>query len=367
MPGKLPEFPPIESEREPTPDPRYAREELQLAFRNRGMPLEALRYPVTPPGLHYLLTHFDIPAVGADFRLEVGGLVERPLELDLAAIKARPAVTRRVTMECAGNGRGLLSPRPVSQPWLVEAIGTAEWTGTPLAPLLQESGIREGAIEVVFTGCDAGMEAGEVQHYRRSLSLDDARAADVMLAYRMNDAPLPPQHGGPLRLVVPGWYGMASVKWLTSIEVVDRPFEGHYMVGTYRYKQTKEERGEPVTLQRVRALMIPPGMPDFFSRVRLVEAGPVQLEGRAWAGPLEVTKVEVSTDGGAIWVPAEVEPRSGPCCWQAWWYDWDAPPGRTTLMVRATDEQGNVQPIEPPWTWQGMGNNAVQRVDVIVA
>ena len=253
----LPHFPPLAPEREPTYERGYWREELMLAFRNRGMPLEALRYATTPTGLHFLLTHFDIPAGdGGSWRLEVGGLVERPLTLRVADLKARPRVTRRVTMECAGNGRGLLHPRPVSQPWLQEAIGTAEWTGTPLAAVLEEAGSRPDAIEVVFTGADAGMEANQVQRYRRSLKLGEALRDDILLAYRMNGEDLPPQHGGPVRVIVPGWYGMASVKWLVSIDVTDRPFDGHYMVGTYRYSKLKGELGEPVTHQRVRALMI---------------------------------------------------------------------------------------------------------------
>jgi sulfane dehydrogenase subunit SoxC len=363
----LPRFPAIEHERPPSDDPRFSREELQLAFRNRGMPLEALRFPVTPAGLHYLLTHFDIPVAGPGWRLEIGGLVAEPLALELADIKARPAITRRVTLECAGNGRALMSPRPVSQPWLDGAVSTAEWTGTPLRSLLEQARVRPEATEVVFTGADIGMEAGEVQRYQRSLRLADALSDDVLLAYRMNDAPLPPQHGFPLRLVVPGWYGMASVKWLARIELIDRPFEGHYMVGTYRYTQKKEERGEPVSWQQVRALMVPPGIPDYYSRTRLVQAGEVLLEGRAWAGPHAVAKVEVSSDGGQRWQDAQLEPPLEPCCWQAWRCAWHSVPGRHTLMVRASDANGAVQPLEPVWNRHGMGNNVVQRVEVVVA
>src|SRR3954451_21436178 len=139
-------------------------EELQLAARNHALPLEALRYPVTPVGLHYLLIHFDIPHVDADsWRLEVGGLVTRPLSLSLADLRSRPARTLRVTMECAGNGRALYQPRALSQPWLLEAVGTAEWTGTPLGPVLEAAGLPSGAREVVFTGLDRGVQ-GEVEH-----------------------------------------------------------------------------------------------------------------------------------------------------------------------------------------------------------
>ena len=136
-------------------------------------------------------------------------------------------------MECAGNGRALLAPRPISQPWLTEAVGTAEWTGIPLRALLDEAGIDDGAVEVVFTGLDRGVEGGVEQLYERSLTLADAQHEDVLLAYACNGVPLPPQHGFPLRLVVPGWYGMTSVKWLQRITVVDEPFTGYQMVTGY--------------------------------------------------------------------------------------------------------------------------------------
>src|SRR3954467_9163971 len=198
-------------------------EELQLAARNHGMPLEALRYPVTPVGLHYLLIHYDVPAVDPDaWRLTVG-----ELELTLDELRARPAAEHAVTMECAGNGRARLSPRPVSQPWLTEAVGTARWRGVPLTALPAAAGLSEDAVEIVFTGLDRGIEGGEEQVYERSLGLHDALMPDVLLAYEMNGAPLLPQHGFPLRLVVPGWYGMTSVKWLAAIEAVAEPFHGY--------------------------------------------------------------------------------------------------------------------------------------------
>ena len=183
-------------------------EELQLAARNHGLPLEALSFDVTPAGLHYLLIHYDVPVIDPDgFRLVVDGLVDTPLSLDLDAIRRRPRVSAVVTLECAGNGRARLLPRPVSQPWLVEAVGTARWTGTALAAVLREAGVRDGAAEVVFTGADHGVERGVEQDYQRSLTVADCLREDVLLAYEMNDAPLPPQHGFPLRLLVPGWYG----------------------------------------------------------------------------------------------------------------------------------------------------------------
>jgi DMSO/TMAO reductase YedYZ molybdopterin-dependent catalytic subunit len=318
--------------------------------------------------MHYLLVHFDIPEVKVQqWRLTVGGLVSRPLSLGLEDIRARPARTVAVTMECAGNGRALLTPRPISQPWLLEAIGTAQWTGTPLRGILEEAGLSNRAVEVLFTGLDRGVQGDEVQYYQRSLSIDQATRDEVLLAYQMNGEPLPPQHGYPLRLIVPGWYGMTSVKWLDRIEAIAEPFRGHQMASSYRYSQTADDPGEPVTLIRVRALMVPPGIPDFLTRTRLVEAGPVTLTGRAWTGRGGVARVEVSEDGGAAWLEAQLEPEVSPYAWRGWSFQWEARPGRYVLCVRATDTQGQVQPLTQPWNFQGMGNNMVQRVPVVVA
>ena len=344
------------------------REELQLAARNHALPLEALRYPVTPVGLHYLLIHFDIPAVDVgSWRLEIGGRVTRPLSLSLDDVKARPAQTLAVTMECAGNGRALYEPRALSQPWLFEAVGTAEWTGTPLAPILAEAGIGDDALEVVFTGLDRGVQ-GEVEHdYERSLPLAEALRDEVLLAWAINGLPLPPQHGFPLRLLVPSWYGMTHVKWLRSITVVPEPFRGWQQDVAYRLRRSEDEQGAPVTRILPRALMSPPGIPDFLSRTRFVDAGRCLLEGRAWSGTPPVVRVEVSADGGESWADAEVEPAASRFAWQGWRFEWDARPGEHVLCCRATDTEGRTQPSEPEWNYDGFCNNVVQRVRTVVA
>src|SRR5215212_1810171 len=209
--------------------------ELRLAARNHALPLEALRHPITPAGLHYLLIHYDIPDVDpATFRLEIGGAVERPVSLSLDELRGWERIAAPITFECAGNGRALLEPRPLSQPWLVEAVGTGEWTGTPLRPLLEEAGLLDDAVDVVFTGLDRGVEGGVEQDYERSLSVADALGDDVLLAWELNGGPLPPQHGAPLRLVVPGWYGMTNVKWLTRITALAEPFTGYQNATGYR-------------------------------------------------------------------------------------------------------------------------------------
>jgi DMSO/TMAO reductase YedYZ molybdopterin-dependent catalytic subunit len=343
-------------------------EELQLAARNHALPLEALRWDVTPIGLHYLLTHYDIPEVdAAGWRLAVDGLVERPLTLSLDELRARPAVEHVVTMECAGNGRAHVEPHVVSQPWLLEAVGTARWRGTPLSGLLEEAGVREGAVEALFTGLDRGVEGGEEQAYARSLPVDEAIGSEAFLAYEVNGMTLPPQHGFPLRLVVPGWYGMTSVKWLARISVLGEPFDGYQMRRSYRVRLEEDEPGEPITLIAPRALMIPPGIPEFSSRARVVEAGTCELRGRAWSGESEVVAVEVSTDGGASWTSAELgDSTLGRWAWRSWRHVWEAEPGEYELCCRARDAAGNEQPLEPPWNVGGYKNNAVQRVAVTV-
>ncbi|MGH9167717.1 MAG: sulfite oxidase [Acidimicrobiia bacterium] len=341
--------------------------ELRLAARNHGMPLEALRYDITPAGLHYLLIHFDIPHVEVSgWALTIDGHVERALRLSLNDLRARPAVTQAVTLECAGNGRARLSPRPISQPWLEEAVGTAEWTGTPLAPLLEEAGLREGAEEVLFTGLDRGIQAEVEQSYQRSLPLDEALRPEVILAYEMNGWTLLPQHGFPLRVIVPGWYGMTSVKWLDRITVLSEPFAGYQQAEAYRLTQAEGDPGFPVTRIQPRSLMIPPGMPDFLTRRRFVKPGTLLIQGRAWSGWAPVVRVEVSVDGGESWEEADLGQPVSAYGWAPWSFTWEAAPGEHRLASRAHDRAGNMQPVDQPWNLQGMANNMVQWVEVVV-
>jgi len=270
-----------------------------------------------------------------------------------------------VTMECAGNGRALLpGPRPVSQPWLAEAVGTAAWRGTPLAPLLADAGPADSAREVVFTGLDRGLEGGVEQAFERSLPLEEARRDDVLLAYEMNGTPLLPQHGFPLRLVVPGWYGMTHVKWLTRITLVDQPFTGYQQAQAYRFRRGEEDPGEPLARIAPRALMVPPGRPDFPTRERTLTAGRCTIEGRAWSGQAPVESVELGVDGA--WTEAELGPPGDRWAWRGWRAEWDATPGEHVLSCRARDQAGNTQPDEAEWNVGGYANNGVQRVPIRV-
>jgi len=342
-------------------------DELSLATRNHGMPLEALQLDLTPVGMHYVLTHYDVPFLDtSSWSLTIDGAVTRPTTLTYEELREMPTVSLSVTLECAGNGRALLEPRPVSQPWLLEAIGTATWTGVPLASLLDRVGLADDAVDLVFTGADRGVEDGEEHDYERGLSVADARRDGVLLALEMNGQPLPPVHGFPVRLVVPGWYGMASVKWLRRIRAVTEPFAGYQNARAYRWREDPDDEGVPMERIRVRSLLVPPGIPEFQPRIRRVRAGVVVLEGRAWSGGGDVLRVEVSTDDGATWDDAGLDPPLGPSAWRRFSFRWDALPGRTVVMSRATDATGATQPLDPSWNVGGYGNNAVQRIEVVV-
>ena len=275
-----------------------------------------------------------------------------------------PACTLRVTLECAGNGRGQMAPRYPSVPWLEEGVSTAEWTGVRLAQLLARAGLCPEAVDIVFRGADRGFDRGVEHEFARSLTPQLAHRDDVLVAYAMNGAPLPPQHGAPLRLVVPGWYGMASVKWLRAIEAIDRPFDGVQQASSYHFRTMAGEKGVPCTLMRVNCLMLPPGIPDFYSRKRVADAGVIDIMGRAWSGAGAIERVEFAVNGE--WRDAVVESRQGEHAWQRWHAAWEARSGEYELACRATDCAGARQPLEPPWDLSGFGNNGVQRVEVTV-
>lgn len=335
----------------------FAAEELELALRHVSMPLEALRYDVTPVGLHYTLCHFDIPAIDErTFRLRLG---ERALSM--AELRAMPQSTVRATLECAGNGRARFAPRYPSMPWTYGGVSTADWTGVPLRSVLQD--VR--ATEIVFIGTDRGFDSGVEHAFARSLPLTEAMRDDVLLAWSMNGQPLAPQHGAPLRLVMPGWYGMASVKWLSRIEFHDRPFDGYQQASGYRYKKRDDDDGVPVRHMKVKSLISPPGVPDWYTGRRLVEAGPVTIEGRAWSGAgVDVKRVQLAVDGE--WREAELEAARGRFAWQRWRCGWQATAGEHQLVCRATDAEGATQPAAPDWNIGGMGNNACHVVQVTV-
>lgn len=349
-----------------TEDGIYSHSEVRLANRNSGILLEALTLDVTPTGLHYLLNHFDVPFIReADHRLSFEGAFDAPFSLTVEDIRNLPQTTCPVTLECAGNGRAGVSPRPHSMPWISEAVGTSEWTGTLLAPLIERARPRQDAVEVVFSGTDFGFDNGVGHFYERSLTLDQIAEGEAMLVHSMNGQPLLPQHGAPLRLIMPGWYGMTSVKWLWTIRAVTAPFDGFQQTHNYIFRENENDPGRPVTELRVKSLMVPPGVPDWETRSRLVKSGKVSLVGRAWAGAgRAIQKVEVGIDGQ--WHDAVLSGRTGRYAWVKWSFDWETVPGWHVLNCRATDAEGNVQPLSSVRDVGGFGNNAVQSVNVFV-
>jgi DMSO/TMAO reductase YedYZ molybdopterin-dependent catalytic subunit len=242
-------------------------------------------------------------------------------------------------------------------------VSTAEWTGVPLAEILDRAGIRGSACEVVFRGADQGPISGgrDAIRFERSLKLDDARDSEALLAYAMNGESLPVQHGYPLRVIVPRWYAVASVKWLTEIEVIDSPFKGHFHDDSYFYEWERDGVvREPVTLQRVRTLITEP------SGDQDLESGDLAIRGVVWSGAAPILRVEVSVGDGP-WQAASLVGERSRGSWQ-WWElitHLDAA-GTTTIRARATDMADRTQPEIPEWNRLGYGNNAIQTVPVTV-
>ena len=328
--------------------------------------IPALVGSVVMPNAHfYVRNHFQIPKLDpATFTVTIRGQVDRPLELSLADLRGMKSQTTVATLECAGNGRTLFDPPIPGEKWNLGAVSTAEWTGVPLAEILDQAGVRSDGREVVFLGADSGSVAGRKDPiaFGRSLTIDQARDDGVMLAYAMNGEPLPIQHGFPLRVIVPGWYAVASVKWLTDIEVVAEPYDGHYQAEKYWYEWEREEGivREPVTLMQVRALITDPGPGQEFAR------GDVTFRGVAWSGAAPVARVEVSVDGGE-WHQARLASERKRHSWQ-WWElqtRLDAP-GLVSVRARAVDLAGRCQPDLSEWNKHGYGNNAIQVVTVKV-
>jgi DMSO/TMAO reductase YedYZ molybdopterin-dependent catalytic subunit len=299
--------------------------------------IPALIGGVVMPNAHfYVRDHFQIPNLDpAAFRLAVGGLVERPLDLN---------------------------PPIEGEKWDLGAVSTAEWTGVSLAEVLDRAGVRTGAREVLFRGADGGPVEGYSgpMRFERSLQIDHARDRDVLLAYAMNGEPLPIQHGFPLRLVVPGWYAVASVKWLTEIELIDQPFAGHFQATKYWYEWERDGQTvrEPVTLQRVRALITEPA-PD-----QEVRCGELAIRGLAWSGAAQIARVEISVGEGS-WQEAHLVSERKRHSWQWWELITRAhEPGVATLRARATDLAGRTQPERAEWNRLGYGNNAIHEVPI---
>jgi len=353
------------------PDLDTARAQLVMinpAPYNAEAPAQGLATEITPTGQHYVRSNFALPS--HDGTLTVGGAVDNPLTLSVDDLRDLPASEHAVTLECAGNGRLDTRPLPTGEPWGRGAVSTAAWMGARLSDVLALARPRTDGVELRCEGADSGTyhltpvlpETGDHLTFVRSLALEHATdpGGDILIAYAMNGAPLEPDHGSPFRLIVPGWYAVASVKWLTRLDVLTEPFTGEFQTGHYMY-QWPDRPYEPVEHMRVRARITDP------APASSVPAGRCTVHGKAWSGAGSISAVHVSLTGDGEWHEAQVEPAGERHAWQSWSFTWEAAPGRHSLRARATDSAGNVQPDVPPWNRLGYGNNAVevQYVDVV--
>jgi DMSO/TMAO reductase YedYZ molybdopterin-dependent catalytic subunit len=296
---------------------------------------EQLDSYLTPNDAFFTVHHYLVPTIVADgWALKIDGLVNKPLSLSLNDLRARPRQEVTFTLECSGN-HGL--------PWLTGAVGTATWAGTPLAPVLQEAGILDRGIEVVFFGGDTGEEtvrdAKVTEQFARSMSVADAMDPNLLLCYEMNGAPLPVMHGAPVRLIAPGWFGVANVKWLERIQVLPTRYEGRFMGRDYVTMRTEQHGSDTVTRFTLVGHDLLKSAPAKVVR----NNGEYRIIGAAWGPP--VARVEVSVDGGP-WFPATLDEGAGsPFAWTLWSLSWGPlAPGEHAITSRAIDTQGNVQP-----------------------
>ena len=313
----------------------------------------ALMAAITPREAHYVRCNFDVPALDrAAHAVAVEGAVAERFALRADELSTLPQRSVTVTLECAGNQRLAMAPLPPGQPWDRGAVSTASWTGVPLALVLDRAGVRDDAVEILVVGADAGVPAGAVDRvpFARALPLDKARDPNVILAVEMNGAPLPIEHGAPARLVVPGWYGMASVKWVARIAALTEPFQGWFQSQRYVYKNGRDAR--PVDVGRVKSLLVAPEPNVGLAR------GRIEIWGWAWSGAAPIAGVDVALDDNEF-LPAELDAPLAPHAWRRFALALEVrAPGRHTLRTRARDAAGRVQPDAPAWNEYGYGNNA---------
>ncbi|MBE7157203.1 MAG: sulfite oxidase [Rhodospirillales bacterium] len=319
------------------------REPLNLEW-----PFDQLDTFLTPNDQFYIRSHYPAPVLDRhNYRLSIGGAVERPFTISYEELLAMPSVTRPATLECAGNGRVFLSPQVKGAQWQLGAVSTAEWTGVPLTALLERAGMAANACEILFEAADAGTPKEEpippgVTSYSRSLAAD--KADDVLIAYAMNGEEIPIDHGFPLRAIVSGHYGMASVKWLTHIRVLTEPYKGYWQTSDYAYWEYDENNNpmrRALGQMAVKSAIARPRTREFIPAGRTY-----QVFGAAWGSNTHIEKVELTTDDGKTWHPVRFldEPQYG--VWRRWQFDWQVPQEKGTYMLRsrATDTEGNTQP-----------------------
>jgi DMSO/TMAO reductase YedYZ molybdopterin-dependent catalytic subunit len=334
-------------ENELTPDGLIVRAEEPL---NLEMPFSTLSGFNTPNESFYVRCHFPIPEIEvSEWRLNVEGEVETPFELSYDELLKMETRTIAATLECAGNNRIFLEPKVKGVQWALGAVGNASWTGVPLSAVLDRAKVKSGALEVILEGADQGevdktpQPSGKIS-FSRSLPLAKA-CDDVLLAYEMNGEKLTAAHGFPLRAIVPGWYAMASVKWLQRLIVTAKPFNGYYQSLDYSFwdRSGALPTLAPLTEQQIKAEIAQPE-----NGATVPAATTVRVHGAAWSSDAEITTVEISLDGGATWQAARLLGDPVQNAWRLWEYDWHTPAAaeKQTLRARATDSRGRVQPSE---------------------
>ena len=338
---------------------------------NLETPFETLDSFETAPELFYVRCHFPVPQLRAgSHSIRVEGDVEKPFSVTYEELRRLPSRTLPATLECAGNGRAFLAPKKHGVQWELGAVSTAEWTGVPLSALLDRAGVREGAVEVVLEGADRGepntdpRPPGRIS-FARSLPLAKARRPEVLLAYQMSGKDLTPEHGFPVRAVVPGYYGMASVKWLTAIRLVREPFQGYWQTTAYAYWD--RSMAQPVR-KPLREMMIKSAIAQPVMRAVIPAGQTYRIAGAAWTGNSDVTRVDISI-GGNGWAEARLLDPVRRYAWRRWEYEWAVPSrrGKVTLISRATDAAGNVQPDKADPNYENYAIHYTLPIEVVTA
>ncbi len=337
-------------------------------YMDLEMPAHLLDSWITPVELFYVRNHLAQPTVNlAEWRLAVTGEVERPLELTLAELEKLEPATVTNTLECSGNGRAFYRPRVPGIQWVRGGVGNAVFFGPRLADVLRRAGVKATGRHVAFNGLDE--PPGKVPDFIRSIPIEKALHPDTLLATRMNGAPLRIEHGFPLRALVPGWLGAASVKWLIEVTVLDREFEGNFMKSGYRFPTRDVPPGGDIGPEETAVITGLPvksiiARPGDGSHWRL---GPIRIQGAAWAGEQDIVRVDLSSDQGRSWQPARLGREQAKYAWRLFEYVWKpSAPGSYVLMSRATDTAGHTQPAAPAWNPSGYLWNVIDRVSVHV-
>jgi len=335
-----------------------------LVPENQETPIHFIHGDIVSNRLFYRRSHFPYPRFASSFySLPIEGLVHHPNVFSLQQIYSLPSKTIKVVLECSGNKRELFNPKVYGEQWGKGAISQGIWKGVPLRSLLAYTGLLETAKEIVFEGHDYGerTDSNQSHSFSRSLPIEKALDPDTIIAYEYNNQPIPFKHGFPLRLIVPGWYAMASVKWVKRIIVIDKEFKGPFQAVDYVYYPNKEnDSGKfPVTTINVNSTIKYP-----LNR-KILHSGTYEIDGIAWTGNGHITKVEISFDGGQTWDPCQRTSSSVKNAWVCWKYKWEAhKKGEYTILSKATDSKGNVQPLKPMWNRKGYGYNAIDRIKV---